>query len=167
MLHNLGGGWLTPATTTSTPPRQDNSPAVMRGTPGSDDPAEPKSSTPYLQLWCAAEAKVRLSVDQTMRRWWPSCLKERLVTFPDAGIVNPNIYCQQYARAGCRVFWAPNNCAVRPFLTEGRMALMGLYPLGMAHRNQSSVMLTGDLALLHDTNGFLLRNKFVGHWRLF
>ena len=24
-------------------------------------------------------------------------------------------------------------------------------------------MLTGDLALLHDTNGFLLRNKFVGH----
>jgi 2-succinyl-5-enolpyruvyl-6-hydroxy-3-cyclohexene-1-carboxylate synthase len=24
-------------------------------------------------------------------------------------------------------------------------------------------MLTGDLALLHDTNGFLNRNKFVGH----
>jgi len=33
----------------------------------------------------------------------------------------------------------------------------------MAHRNQSSVMLTGDLAIVHDTNGFLLRNKFVGH----
>ena len=24
-------------------------------------------------------------------------------------------------------------------------------------------MLTGDLALLHDTNGFLLNNKFIGH----
>lgn len=24
-------------------------------------------------------------------------------------------------------------------------------------------MLTGDLALLHDTNGFLIKNKFVGH----
>ena len=35
--------------------------------------------------------------------------------------------------------------------------------LGMAHRQQSSVMLTGDLAMLHDTNGFLIRNKFVGH----
>ncbi|NEO02109.1 MAG: 2-succinyl-5-enolpyruvyl-6-hydroxy-3-cyclohexene-1-carboxylic-acid synthase, partial [Moorea sp. SIO3I7] len=35
--------------------------------------------------------------------------------------------------------------------------------LGIAHRNQSSVMLTGDLAFLHDTNGFLIKNKFVGH----
>ena len=35
--------------------------------------------------------------------------------------------------------------------------------LGIAHRHQSSVMLTGDLSLLHDTNGFLIRNKFVGH----
>jgi 2-succinyl-5-enolpyruvyl-6-hydroxy-3-cyclohexene-1-carboxylate synthase len=33
----------------------------------------------------------------------------------------------------------------------------------MAYRNQSSVLLTGDLALLHDTNGFLLRSRFVGH----
>jgi len=35
--------------------------------------------------------------------------------------------------------------------------------LGIAHCHQSSVMLTGDLALLHDTNGFLIRNKFAGH----
>ncbi|MDE5094198.1 MAG: 2-succinyl-5-enolpyruvyl-6-hydroxy-3-cyclohexene-1-carboxylic-acid synthase, partial [Trichodesmium sp. St11_bin5] len=34
---------------------------------------------------------------------------------------------------------------------------------GIAHRYQKTVMLTGDLALLHDTNGFLLRNKLVGH----
>ena len=33
---------------------------------------------------------------------------------------------------------------------------------GIAHRRQSSVMLTGDLALLHDTNGFLIK-QFVGH----
>ncbi|MDE5112524.1 MAG: thiamine pyrophosphate-dependent enzyme, partial [Trichodesmium sp. St7_bin2_1] len=35
--------------------------------------------------------------------------------------------------------------------------------LGIAHQNQKSILLTGDLALLHDTNGFLLRNKLVGH----
>jgi 2-succinyl-5-enolpyruvyl-6-hydroxy-3-cyclohexene-1-carboxylate synthase len=34
--------------------------------------------------------------------------------------------------------------------------------LGVAHRNQSTVLLTGDLALLHDTNGFLSLPKFNG-----
>ena len=35
--------------------------------------------------------------------------------------------------------------------------------LGIAHQHQSAVMLTGDLALLHDTNGLLVRKQFQGH----
>ncbi len=34
--------------------------------------------------------------------------------------------------------------------------------LGVAHGNQPAVLLTGDLALLHDTNGFLSAPKFKG-----
>jgi 2-succinyl-5-enolpyruvyl-6-hydroxy-3-cyclohexene-1-carboxylate synthase len=34
--------------------------------------------------------------------------------------------------------------------------------LGLAHGNRPAVLLTGDLALLHDTNGFLLLPKFRG-----
>jgi 2-succinyl-5-enolpyruvyl-6-hydroxy-3-cyclohexene-1-carboxylate synthase len=34
--------------------------------------------------------------------------------------------------------------------------------LGVAHRNRPAVLLTGDLALLHDTNGFLSLPKFKG-----
>jgi 2-succinyl-5-enolpyruvyl-6-hydroxy-3-cyclohexene-1-carboxylate synthase len=34
--------------------------------------------------------------------------------------------------------------------------------LGVAHRNRPTVLLTGDLALLHDTNGFLSLPKFKG-----
>nr|MBP7142818.1 2-succinyl-5-enolpyruvyl-6-hydroxy-3-cyclohexene-1-carboxylic-acid synthase [Opitutaceae bacterium] len=34
--------------------------------------------------------------------------------------------------------------------------------LGMAHDNRPSVLLTGDLALLHDTNGGLLLKRFRG-----
>jgi 2-succinyl-5-enolpyruvyl-6-hydroxy-3-cyclohexene-1-carboxylate synthase len=34
--------------------------------------------------------------------------------------------------------------------------------LGLAHGNRPAVLLTGDLALLHDTNGFLTRPKFKG-----
>jgi len=32
----------------------------------------------------------------------------------------------------------------------------------LAHGGKTAVLLTGDLALLHDTNGFLLRPKFRG-----
>jgi 2-succinyl-5-enolpyruvyl-6-hydroxy-3-cyclohexene-1-carboxylate synthase len=34
--------------------------------------------------------------------------------------------------------------------------------LGAAHGNRPAVLLTGDLALLHDTNGFLLRPRLRG-----
>jgi 2-succinyl-5-enolpyruvyl-6-hydroxy-3-cyclohexene-1-carboxylate synthase len=34
--------------------------------------------------------------------------------------------------------------------------------LGVAHGHRPTVLLTGDLALLHDTNGFLLGPKFSG-----
>lgn len=129
-------------------------------------PAEPKSSTPYLQLWCAAEAKVRLSVDQTMATmnqlfegkaaWLLSS------TLPSS---TPIFIANSMPVRDVEFFWAPNNCAVQPFFNRGANGIDGTLStaLGMAHRNQSSVMLTGDLALLHDTNGFLLRNKFVGH----
>jgi 2-succinyl-5-enolpyruvyl-6-hydroxy-3-cyclohexene-1-carboxylate synthase len=62
-------------------------------------------------------------------------------------------------------FWSPNNTGVRPFFNRGANGIDGTLStaLGIAHQNQNSVMLTGDLALLHDTNGFLLKNKFVGH----
>jgi 2-succinyl-5-enolpyruvyl-6-hydroxy-3-cyclohexene-1-carboxylate synthase len=62
-------------------------------------------------------------------------------------------------------FWVPGNSRIQPFFNRGANGIDGSLStaLGIAHRNQSSVMLTGDLALLHDTNGFLLRQHFEGH----
>jgi 2-succinyl-5-enolpyruvyl-6-hydroxy-3-cyclohexene-1-carboxylate synthase len=62
-------------------------------------------------------------------------------------------------------FWKPNNLGLRSYFNRGANGIDGTLStaLGITHRQQSSVMLTGDLALLHDTNGFLMRNKFVGH----
>ncbi|NES86167.1 MAG: 2-succinyl-5-enolpyruvyl-6-hydroxy-3-cyclohexene-1-carboxylic-acid synthase, partial [Moorea sp. SIO2B7] len=62
-------------------------------------------------------------------------------------------------------FWKPRNSGIIPFFNRGANGIDGTLStaLGIVHRHQSGVMLTGDLALLHDTNGFLLRNKLIGH----
>lgn len=125
-----------------------------------------KSSTPYLQLWCAAEAQVRSAVDQTMAGM------DQLFEGKAAWLLSNTLSPETPLFIGnsmpvrdVEFFWAPSNSAVRPFFNRGANGIDGTLStaLGVAHRNQSSVMLTGDLALLHDTNGFLLRNKFVGH----
>ena len=63
------------------------------------------------------------------------------------------------------VFWSPGEFGVRPFFNRGANGIDGVLStaIGIAHHNQSSVLLTGDLALLHDTNGFLLRQRLQGH----
>jgi 2-succinyl-5-enolpyruvyl-6-hydroxy-3-cyclohexene-1-carboxylate synthase len=62
-------------------------------------------------------------------------------------------------------FWMPRNSQVIPYFNRGANGIDGTLStaLGVAHRHQSSVLLTGDLALLYDTNGFLIQQKFSGH----
>lgn len=62
-------------------------------------------------------------------------------------------------------FWQPGDRRIQPYFNRGANGIDGTLStaLGIAHRNQSSVLLTGDMALLHDTNGMLLRNAIAGH----
>ena len=129
-------------------------------------PIEPKSITSYLQIWCAAEAKVRLSIDETMttmNQMFEGKAAWLLSQFLPAG--TPLFIANSMPVRDVEFFWKPNNSGYQPFFNRGANGIDGNLStaLGIAHRNQSSVMLTGDLALLHDTNGFLLRNKFAGH----
>jgi 2-succinyl-5-enolpyruvyl-6-hydroxy-3-cyclohexene-1-carboxylate synthase len=61
-------------------------------------------------------------------------------------------------------FWEPNDHGCRPGFNRGANGIDGTLStaLGLAHGNRPAVLLTGDLALLHDTNGFLLRPKLQG-----
>lgn len=62
-------------------------------------------------------------------------------------------------------FWQAGDRQIRPFANRGANGIDGTLStaLGIAHGQPHAVLLTGDLALLHDTNGFLLRSHLRGH----
>ena len=62
-------------------------------------------------------------------------------------------------------FWPKGNSQVQPFFNRGANGIDGILSsaLGMAHQSQPSILLTGDLAFLHDTNGLLPNPRWQGH----
>ena len=62
-------------------------------------------------------------------------------------------------------FWQTNDRQLEIYFSRGANGIDGTLStaLGIAHQHQRPmVLLTGDLALLHDTNGFLINSRFQG-----
>ncbi|MEM9484733.1 MAG: 2-succinyl-5-enolpyruvyl-6-hydroxy-3-cyclohexene-1-carboxylic-acid synthase [Cyanobacteria bacterium P01_F01_bin.116] len=59
-------------------------------------------------------------------------------------------------------FWQPNDRHIQPYFSRGANGIDGTLStaMGVAHNNQNSLLLTGDLAFLHDTNG-LLNSRYL------
>ena len=120
----------------------------------------------YLQKWCEFETKARKIIDET----WENI--DELIDSKAAWLISQNLppetplfISNSMPVRDVEYFWKPNNLGIKPYFNRGANGIDGILStaLGIAHHQQSSVMLTGDLALLHDTNGFLIRNKFIGH----
>ncbi|MBV6623309.1 MAG: 2-succinyl-5-enolpyruvyl-6-hydroxy-3-cyclohexene-1-carboxylic-acid synthase [Rivularia sp. (in: Bacteria)] len=120
----------------------------------------------YLQMWLSTENRVRKNIDKTLAP------KQELFEGKAAWLLSqvlppetPLFISNSMPVRDVEFFWKPNNLGIKPFFNRGANGIDGTLStaLGIAHHQQSSVMLTGDLALLHDTNGFLTRNKFIGH----
>jgi len=129
-------------------------------------PAYENGSNSYLKFWRATETQVRQRLDQTMREidWLfegkTAWLLSKTLPSGTALFVSSSMPVRDV-----EFFWTTGNSAINPFFNRGANGIDGSLStaLGMAHHRQSCVMITGDLALLHDTNGFLLRQQFVGH----
>ncbi|EGK86337.1 2-succinyl-5-enolpyruvyl-6-hydroxy-3-cyclohexene-1-carboxylic-acid synthase [Microcoleus vaginatus PCC 9802] len=123
-------------------------------------------SNEYLQLWRNTEIQVRQTIDQKISAI--NNIIEPKVSWLLSQILppaTPIFIANSMPVRDVEFFWKPNHLEIKPFVNRGANGIDGTLStaLGVAHRHQSSIMLTGDLTLLHDTNGFLIKNKFVGH----
>ncbi|NJO80057.1 MAG: 2-succinyl-5-enolpyruvyl-6-hydroxy-3-cyclohexene-1-carboxylic-acid synthase, partial [Cyanobacteria bacterium RM1_2_2] len=129
------------------------------------EPASSPSSDAYLQLWQTVETEMRQKLDDALLQ----------TPFPFEGGVawllsqhlptgTPLFVANSMPVRDLEFFWQPGNRAIQPYVNRGANGIDGTLStaLGVAHQHHG-VLLTGDLALLHDTNGFLISRKFRGH----
>ena len=127
---------------------------------------EELAESEYLKKWCATEKQVRKNIDDYLEN--VDELLESKVPWLISQILpaaTPIFIANSMPVRDVEFFWKPNNLRIKPYFNRGANGIDGTLStaLGIAHHQQSSVLLTGDLSLLHDTNGFLISNKFIGH----
>ncbi len=119
----------------------------------------------YVRLWQTADAAVGRSLALGLARAHPGF----------EGAVVPRLAAHLPAQSALMVansmpvrdvefFWPANDLGHQMFFNRGANGIDGTLStaLGIAHAGAPAVLLTGDLALLHDANGFLLRPKLHG-----
>ncbi|OHE82951.1 MAG: 2-succinyl-5-enolpyruvyl-6-hydroxy-3-cyclohexene-1-carboxylic-acid synthase [Verrucomicrobia bacterium RIFCSPLOWO2_12_FULL_64_8] len=128
-----------------------------------DRPAQ--VDTTYVTAWRQAEEAARTVLDDKLaatrnlfegKAAW--LLSESL---PEA---TPVFVASSMPVRDAEYFWRPGGRRTQFYFNRGANGIDGTLStaLGMAHGGKPSVLLTGDLALLHDANGFLIRPKFSG-----
>jgi 2-succinyl-5-enolpyruvyl-6-hydroxy-3-cyclohexene-1-carboxylate synthase len=120
----------------------------------------------YITQWKNVNLKIQDSIDQTMLER-DDLFEGKIPWILSQSLPNhtPIFIANSMPIRDAEFFWKPNNQQTIPYFNRGANGIDGTLStaLGIAHRNQPTVLLTGDLSLLHDTNGFLLREKFQGH----
>ena len=120
----------------------------------------------YQRMWARYEQKIRPALDEKLRA-------ENALFEPKAAWLlarhlppgTPLFVASSMPARDAEYVWPATDRGVRPFFNRGANGIDGTLSsaLGIAHgADRPAVLLTGDLALLHDTNGFLLRPKLRG-----
>ncbi len=126
----------------------------------------PKPISAYLNQWQDLESQARDRLDREMN--WIDHLFEGKVAWILSQILpsqTPLFIANSMPIRDVEWFWQPGSRRIRPFCNRGANGIDGTLStaLGIAHHYRPTVLLTGDLALLHDSNGFLVHHQFKGH----
>ncbi len=127
----------------------------------------PESGTPgaYQREWAAHEARTRTAIDSLLER-------EGALVEPKAAWLlgrllpaqTPVSVSNSMPVRDVEFVWPANDRGLRLFFNRGANGIDGTLStaLGVAHEGRPSVLLTGDLAFLHDSNGLLAAPRFRG-----
>ncbi|HZG38981.1 MAG TPA: 2-succinyl-5-enolpyruvyl-6-hydroxy-3-cyclohexene-1-carboxylic-acid synthase [Nodosilinea sp.] len=129
-------------------------------------PGQKPRTTPYLEQWLILEHRLRHHLDTALDE----------LTDPFEGKVpwllahclpvdTPLVIANSMAIRDVEWFWPPGDRGIRPYCNRGANGIDGTLStaLGIAHGGLPTVLITGDLALLHDTNGWLSLPRLRGH----
>ena len=121
--------------------------------------------TSYVDAWRRAEQAAGRCLDRLLARAHRNF--EGVATVKLALILpklTPVIVANSMPVRDVEYFWPPTDRGTQLYCNRGANGIDGTLStaLGVAHRRRPAVLLTGDLALLHDANGFLISPKFRG-----
>ena len=137
--------------------------------------------TTFTQLDSAISSVKKSSYQQqwlTYERKICSVIKEKLITEPalvESKVIwllsqhlpeqTPLFIANSMPVRDLEYFWLPNNRQIQPAFSRGANGIDGTLStaMGLAHHNRPTVLLSGDLAFLHDTNGLLNAAQLCGH----
>ena len=119
----------------------------------------------YLQKWLKIEQKVSNSLQQLLEN--NEQMLEGKVSWMLAQYLpqkTPIFIANSMSVRYAEYFWQKSDRQFQLYFSRGANGIDGTLStgLGIAHQNQPTVLLTGDLALLHDTNGFLINSYLQG-----
>ena len=123
------------------------------------------SNTNYLQQWLKIDTKVNNKLQQVLET------NEEVLEGKVSWIISkylpkktPIFIANSMSVRYAEYFWQKSDRQFQVYFNRGANGIDGTLStaLGIAHNNQPTVLLTGDLALLHDTNGFLIHSYLQG-----
>ena len=119
----------------------------------------------YLQQWLQVESGLRAAIAETFQHT-DAMVESKAAWLLSQGLParTPLFVSNSMPVRDIEQFWQPSQSEIQAYFNRGVNGIDGILSsaLGVAHHRQG-VLLTGDLALLHDTNGFLIRPHWQGH----
>ncbi|BAQ64719.1 2-succinyl-5-enolpyruvyl-6-hydroxy-3-cyclohexene-1-carboxylic-acid synthase [Geminocystis sp. NIES-3709] len=124
-----------------------------------------KKVSDYINKWISIDEKITLKINNIMERndeIFEAKISWMLSKY--LPLKTPIFIANSMSVRYAEFFWQKNNLQRQIYFNRGTNGIDGTLSsaLGIAYQNKPTILLTGDLALLHDTNGFLINQYFEG-----